>query len=221
MKNLACVATFAVIVMGLAGATASANLIVGPTIDVSGSVGGALSIPATTNSSWGIAFTVNRNTDLASFDFNQKGTTFGNNNAGTIYLYDTTSAPVTVMSWSVPLVPGYGAVANTVSFSGFLAHLHAGGTYQLVYQQTAGDYSNEKFAQYYSGSIFASAHNADITLTNGIENKNVVGGAVTTSTSTNIWYAFSNIQTVPEPSTFAMLGLGCLALVIRRRANVA
>ena len=205
-------ALVAAMILTVAGDEASANLIVGPpSAYYTGTVGGNASTPPSQPSTWGIQFTANKNSHLISFDFNQNGSIYGNLNAGTIALKDVTTS-TTVDTWGVPVVPSYGAVANTVSFSGFDDILHSGDVYQLVYTQTAGSYSNEKFAYLYSTGNYTPYTNADITVNNGIENN---------TTSTGIWYAFSNIQTIPEPSTFAMLGLGTLVLAIRRRRLVA
>ncbi|MEI8019151.1 MAG: PEP-CTERM sorting domain-containing protein [Schlesneria sp.] len=183
---------------------ATASVIVGPTSDVSGTQGGSGN--NTQGSFWGIQFTANKDSVLVSFDFSQRGSSFGTDRAGSITLNDITSSK-TVDTWDVPHITG--AVANTLSFSANDA-LHSGDVYQLFYTQTAGVETNEVYAYIY-GTGYAPYYNADITVTNGFENN---------STSTGIWYAFNNITTVPEPSTFAMLGLGGLVLAIRRRQSV-
>ena len=202
MKKLIYTAIFAAsMALTVASNQASANVIVViPPINAGGSTGAT--------SSWGIQFTANDYSHLVSFDFTQKGSPFGNNNAGTITLTDITSN-TTVDSWDVPHVSG--AVPNILSFSGFDDSLKSGDTYQLIYTQTAGTGNNEMTAYTYYTGYYAPYTNADITVTNGIENG---------VSSTGIWYAFNNITTVPEPSTFAMLGLGGLVLVIRRRRTV-
>lgn len=186
---------------------ASANVIVGPTPIAVGSIGGGSQPPQP--SSWGLQFTANDYSHLVAFTFTQKGSQYGSNNVGAITLKDVTSSTI-VDTWSVPLVPGYAPVANTLSFSGDDL-LISGDTYQLLYTQTAGDYSNEVLVSIGAGN-FAPYHNSDISVTNGIENGN---------SSNSTWFAFNNLTTVPEPSTFAMLGLSGLVLAIRRRHAVA
>ena len=119
-------ALVAAMILTVAGDEASANLIVGPTSAYyTGTVGGNASTPPSQPSTWGIQFTANKNSHLISFDFNQNGSIYGNLNAGTIALKDVTTS-TTVDTWGVPVVPSYGAVANTVSFSGFDDILHSG-----------------------------------------------------------------------------------------------
>ena len=208
MKNLILTALFvASVVLSVVDNKASANVIVGPIPTAIGSIGGASNPPQP--STWGLQFTANDYSHLVAFTFTQKGSQFGSNNVGTITLKDVTSN-TTVDSWSVPLVPGFAPVANTLSFSGEDL-LNSGDKYQLLYTQTAGDYSNEVLVSIGSGN-FAPYQNSDISITNGIENGN---------SSNSIWFAFNNLTTVPEPSTFAMLGLGGLVLAIRRRQAVA
>ena len=208
MKKLICTTVLAAsIVLSVVCNNASANLIVGPTSGYNiGIVGGSVS--NTQPSTWGIQFTANQSSNFVSFDFNQKAGLTGSDTAGTINLKDVTSS-TTIDTWDVPQISG--PVAGTVTFSGFDDSLKSGDIYQLVYTQTAGAYSNEALIAIYS-THYTPYTNADITVTNGIENS---------TTSTGIWYAFGNLQTVPEPSTFAMLGLGGLVLAIRRRRTIA
>ncbi len=114
LKKLIFTAVFAAsVVLSVLDNKASANVIVGPTPTAIGSIGGASNPPQP--STWGLQFTANDDSHLVAFTFTQKGSQFGSNNVGTITLKDVTSN-TTVDTWSVPLVPGFAPVANTLSF---------------------------------------------------------------------------------------------------------
>ena len=194
--------------------TVHANTIVGPTSGVAGNIGGTAD--GYSGSSWGIVFTANRDTVLFGFDFSHKNLS---ENGGTIHL--TTASGTNIDSWNVAV----GASGHLT----FDTHdvLQSGVVYHLTYTQTAGAYSDELFAYlnssapypptYLIGSTY-SYSNADITVTNGIEislKNGLETGGLTSSTGFSEWYAFNSLTT-PEPSSFGLLGLGGLCLLIRR-----
>jgi hypothetical protein len=226
MKKLLCNFVVVLLAAHCTANKAVADVIVGPALPFAGSIGGSANNhdhpEIGTGCSWGLQFTANKSSELIGFDFTHAYSIFGNPNSGTISLIDVIRSHA-VDQWNVPA----NAVGNlgTLSFTAADV-LRSGDVYQLIYTQQDGASSDEFFAYLGAGSYPPSFQtgaiynytNQNITLTNGVEitlKNGVENEHLTSSSGFSQWFAFNNINTVPEPSTFALLGLGGLGLLAR------
>ena len=191
---------FTTLVLNCGASVVWAELIQGPPLKADGSIG--------VGHSWGLQFNVNQDTYLLGFRFSH----YSQTQSGTISLIDV-SKTSTVDTWSVSSTPiTYFFHANDL--------LRSGDTYQLIYAQQSGLYTDEKFAYigfgtnppgyFSSGSYYYS--NPDITVTHGVEDT-----ILSNSSGYAQWYAFNSLftsQTVPEPSCLSLLSLGGLSFAI-------
>lgn len=171
-------------------ASVEGAIIVGPTIAVDNTSNTA------TLTDWGIEFTAQGNSTLVGFHYVNKG------------LADTLRLKNISANTSVDIgSPNSVKTGPIQTFSGLNLALVTGNVYQLL-GIDSGPGDNGKFVAFAGFPL----SNADISVTSGV---------FSSTTDTNNWFSFRNISTstvaaVPEPASAAFLGLGSLALVVRR-----
>jgi hypothetical protein len=141
---------------------------------------------------WGIRFTALVDGTLDGFDYSTQGA------AGKVDVVNVTT--------STNLLSQAHVAASLVNFSGLGINLVANNVYELLGSAAGGD--NGRF-----GPSAFPVSNSDISVTTGVFSDIPFAS----------WGSFNNIQTtafaaaVPEPSTFAVLGMAGLAIMIGRR----
>jgi hypothetical protein len=166
---------------------------------------GTFTTQGSADTTWGIQFTALQNTTLIGFDYFHDHAQFGSSFSGTLEVIDTASPSTPLYSATYPI-----GSLPTISTTGLNVQLSSGHVYQLLASSSSP--TEEWF--YSSSTIPYPASDSDISVTTAV----YVGSDNTPFMTSHTWAAFTNIQTsdlpsptstTPEPSTLALLAVGC------------